>query len=590
MKLANLRGFNALGLIAIGIVGGVLVTAGVLVGANSMQSNEKESSYSPPSVSAQNSERIDISVDSVADLAQLQTDLKRTAALHRLVTAADESDLLSMLEHSKNIESERLRRAVEIGAVRKLAESSPQLAVAQLANLAGENHEELVAAIYGSWAESSLEDAVVQASGLDATMKQAALRSIVSARSDLSIDERLAIAKRLGGERYAIDLSNRETANQAIDDPESAWNSFVNDESSDLSQTEHLIEVAEIWISQEGIRVIDRVSESLSTPVVRDAVVTSVLHNITPNDPASAFRQALSLKSSSRELALTTIAEVWSASSPAEALMAVMAVETDSERELLQQTVLQTWAAVDPNALLDAIEQLPEAIRVLATEAAMFAIARISPDQATRFLAEVTDRDVRDQLAKEIAAYWSESDVASALDWALNDEFATDVLQAEVLMIVLADLATKDPDLAFRTARQQPVVLRGQYYRGLEVTVIQHLVETDIDKASSMLSEIRSEGLTIPHAYSEVGRAMVRNGDIDQALKLGERLSGRRQSNYNGSLMYQGALVNPESLLEAIEGLPTDELKLQAVRGLNRFNPQTKALSDEQLEYANSFL
>lgn len=590
MKLANLRGFNALGLIAIGIVGGVLVTSGVLVGANTMQSNEKVSSYSPPSVSAQNSERIDISVDSVADLAQLQTDLKRTAALHRLVTAADESDLLSMLEHSKNIESERLRRTVEIGAVRKLAESSPQLAVAQLANLAGENHEELVAAIYGSWAESSLEDAVVQASGLDTTMKQAALRGIVSARSDLSIDERLAIAERLGGERYAIDLSNRETANQAIDDPESAWNSFVNDEFSDLSQTEHLIEVAETWIDQEGIGVIDRISESLSTPEVRDAVVISVLHNITPNDPASAFRQALSLKSSSRELALTTIAEIWSASSPTEALMAVIAVEKDSERELLQQTVLQAWAAVDPNALLDAIEQLPEAIRALATEAAMFAIARISPDQAKRFLAVVTDREVRDQLAKEIATYWSESDVASALDWALNDEFATDVLQAEVLMIVLADLATKDPDLAFETARQQPVVLRGQYYRGLEVTVIEHLVETNIDKAYALLSDIRSEGLTIPHAYSEVGRAMVRNGDIDKALKLGERLSGRSRSNYNGSLMYQWALVNPETLLDSIEGLPTDELKLQAVRGLNRFNPQTKALSDEQLEYANSFL
>lgn len=590
MKLANLRDFNALGLIAIGIVGGALVTSGVLVGANSMQSNEKESSYSPPSASAQNSERIDISVDSVADLAQLQTDLKRTAALHRLVTAADESDLLSMLEHSKNIESERLRRAVEIGAVRKLAESNPQLAVAQLANLAGENHEELVAAIYGSWAESSLEEAVVQASALDARMKQAALRGIVSARSDLSFDERLAIAKRLGGEQHAIDISNRETANQAIDDPESAWNSFVNDEFSDLSQTEHLIEVAEIWINQEGIGVIDRISESLSTSAVRDAVVISVLHNITPNDPASAFRQALSLKSSSRELALTTIAEIWSASSPTEALMAVMAVEKDSERELLQQTVLQAWAAVDPNALLDAIEQLPEAIRALATEAAMFAIARISPDQAKKFLADVTDREVRDQLAKEIATYWSESDVASALDWALNDEFATDVLQAEVLMIVLADLATKDPDLAFETARQQPVVLRGQYYRGLEVTVIEHLVETNIDKAYALLSDIRSEGLTIPHAYSEVGRAMVRNGDIDKALKLGERLSGRSRSNYNGSLMYQWALVNPETLLDSIEGLPTDELKLQAVRGLNRFNPQTKALSDEQLEYANSFL
>ena len=144
--------------------------------------------------------------------------------------------------------------------------------------------------------------------------------------------------------------------------------------------------------------------------------------------------------------------------------------------------------------------------------------------------------------------------------------------------------------MAFQTARDQPIVLRGQHYRGLEVTVIQQLVEHDIDAAMEMLAQIRNEGLTVAHAYSEVGRAFIRNGEFDRALKLGERLSERGQRNYNGALMYQWALTEPESLFSAIEGLPNDLIREQAARGLMRYNPETYALSDEQLQQIAAYL
>ena len=205
-------------------------------------------------------------------------------------------------------------------------------------------------------------------------------------------------------------------------------------------------------------------------------------------------------------------------------------------------------------------------------------------------MADLTDRELVDKLSKEIATHWSEQDAHAALDWVLTNEFPTNVIQAEALMIVLANLASEDPELAFQTAREQPIVLRGQFYRGLEVTVIQHLVETDIDAAKAMLSQIRNEGLTVAHAYSEVGRAYIRNGEFDQALKLGERLSERGQRNYYGSLMYQWALSDPESLFAALEGLPSEQIKDQAARGLVRYNPETYALNDEQLEQLKTYL
>jgi len=220
----------------------------------------------------------------------------------------------------------------------------------------------------------------------------------------------------------------------------------------------------------------------------------------------------------------------------------------------------------------------------------MLAIASISPEEAVSFLTDIEDDDLRIKLAKEIATNWSEQDPHAALDWVLNEAFTTDVQQAETLMLVLANLATNDPELAFKTARDQPIVLRGVHYRGMEVTVIQNLVDMNIDKALAMLSDIRREGLTIPHAYGEVGRAMIRDGQYDRALALGQKLGESRRRNYNTELMYQWAMSDPETLFDALEGLPSDQLKNQAARGLVRYNPDTKALSSAQMEQVGKFL
>ncbi len=263
--------------------------------------------------------------------------------------------------------------------------------------------------------------------------------------------------------------------------------------------------MASEWLLQEGISVIDQISESLTDTVVRDAVIMSALHRIAQDDPRAALIEALQLTSDSRELALQTIAEVWVRIDPQAALAEIATMESGKTLKLLQESVLTAWAENDPNALLEALALVPEHLRAMAKEEAMLAIARVSPDEAVSFLSDIEDDNLRIKLAKEIAKYWSEQDPHAALDWVLNETFTTDVQQAETLMIVLASLAINDPELAFKTARDQPIVLRGALYRGMEVTVIQHLVETDIDQALAMLSDIRREGLTVTHALARSG-------------------------------------------------------------------------------------
>ena len=375
----------------------------------------------------------------------------------------------------------------------------------------------------------------------------------------------------------------------AREDPEIAWEVLTSNQSN-IASFESLLKVAQIWIEEGGISAIDQISASLSDITVRDAIVVSVLQNIALDDPQSALQQALELKGASRGLALQAIIEVWATADPQAALASVSILESRSDRKTLQESILRVWAIVDPQGLLSTVESLPENLRMFGLEVALIALSKEMPEEAVRLMADLTDRDLLDKLSKEIATHWSEQDPRAALEWVLANEFPTNVIQAEALMIVLGNLTKVDPDLAFQTARDQPIILRGQYYRGLEVTVIQQLVEHDIDAAMEMLAQIRNEGLTVAHAYSEVGRAFIRNGEIDRALKLGERLSERGQRNYNGALMYQWALTEPESLFSAIEGLPNDLIREQAARGLMRYNPETYALSDEQLHQIAAYL
>lgn len=380
--------------------------------------------------------------------------------------------------------------------------------------------------------------------------------------------------------------SSTASAYESLDDK---WEALVAGQSN-IAQIEMLLRHAQIRLEKDGIKVIDQFSQTLTDTTVHDAVIAYALQDIAQTDPKTALQQALELRGPAREFVLQTIVEIWASADPQSALAGVSNLESWTERQALQESVLRVWANVDPRGLLDGIELLPEDLRQLGMEQALLAISRESPREAIELMADSSDRDLIDKLSKEIATHWSEQDPHAALDWVLTNEFPTNVIQAEALMIVLANLASEDPELAFSTARGQPIVLRGQFYRGLEVTVIQNLVETDIDAAKAMLSQIRNEGLTVAHAYSEVGRAYVRNGEFDQALKLGERLSERGQRNYYGSLMYQWAQSDPESLFAALEGLPSDQMRDQAARGLVRYNSETYALNDEQLQHLQTYL
>lgn len=530
------------------------------------------------------------SVQTLKDILSLRTNFERQVALYGLLANANETRLLEHLNESKGIESSEFRNLTERVVFQRLAVLNPPRALDEVNTLPVNRHEDLISTIFEELSLADLDEAKSYALQLDPALKHAALRGILKSRHKHADNTLLDIARQLDQETLAENFLAQAVAFSAHEDPAAAWSQIVFDGQPNMSQTEFLINVATEWLFQDGIAVIDQISESLKVEVVRDTVITAALHQIAQHDPRAALLEATKLTSKSRELVLRTIAQVWATIDPETALASIETMEIGKTLALLQESVIAAWAIDDPTGLLEVLSTVPEHFQGLAKEKALLAIARVSSEKAVSYLADLEDDDLRMKLAKEIATYWSEQDPHAALDWVLQENFTTNVQQAETLMIVLGSLAMKDPELAFQTARDQPIVLRGQYYRGMEVTVIQNLVETNIDQALAMLPDIRSAGLTQTHAYSEVGRAMIRDGQYDRALKLGERLSERGRKNYNGSLMYQWAMSNPETLFENLDKLPSDQLKDQAARGLVRYNQETKALDSQQMEHVASFL
>jgi len=138
----------------------------------------------------------------------------------------------------------------------------------------------------------------------------------------------LGIAKDLNQETYVVNYLAEAIAFSAFEDPALAWSRIVFDSRPNLAQTEFLIQIASEWLLQEGISVIDQISESLTNTVVREAVIMSALHRIAQDDPRAALIEALQLTSDSRELALRTIAEVWARIEPQAALAEIATMES----------------------------------------------------------------------------------------------------------------------------------------------------------------------------------------------------------------------------------------------------------------------
>lgn len=525
------------------------------------------------------------SIDNLYGVSQLDSDFARTVALHRILIDATPSDLHQLIEQSMEIAPKSRQYSTQEAIFQRYTMINPANALLRIDELPGNRHEPLVSVVFSEWSQLDLDKAVAKARQLEGSKKLAALHGILQSRDDLSEDLRLGIARDIGNEQFAIDFLTQSQMSESIEDPQSTWNMLVNDDHDDIAQVAMLVEIAQKWVEQSGFSALQEINESLSNWQSRMAILGSVVHRLAQSDPEGLFAEVLNYDNDRGNFIATTLVQAWVGSDPHAALDAVVSVESEGLRRTLLESIVNRWAYSDPHAVLEAIELFPEETRNMGRRTAIIAMARSSPEEAATLMSTVSGNNTRWDVARSIAGSWSRQDVYGALDWVLGSPDVQS-MQNRLLEVVLNELTRVDPQLAMETALQQPI---SGDQRGLESVVIARLANIDMQKAIEMLSHVR-DGQTKSAAYASVGSALARNGDIDKALRLAGSLSEQMQSYYYQSVVNAWGRRDPQDLLASMDRLPSPQVKSRAAMTMLFNSRWQRDLTEEQLDYARSFL
>lgn len=534
-------------------------------------------------------------IRSIDDLNDIKSSFERGLALRNLLANSTESQVAEFFRQTLELPPTNTAHVWQVAVVQRFAHINPRRALSVVLELDTQQYNiwQFVPSVFREWVHSDLDGAVAHARTLDENWKDSALNVIVQERRDLSEEILLAIARDLGNEQVAISAITQQKIVEAIGDPERAWNELAVELQDDMDHMWIIARVATAWVEQSGLSVLDQISQSITNLNMRQHIVHSALRTAANADPAGAFRYALTIENDQYNRSLTGVVDAWAGLDPHAALAAVSEVDRRTLRRQLEESVVGTWAYNKPSAVLESVSSLPEHVQPTAISIALRGIARNSPEEAAQFVGTLESGPTRMAAASSVADAWMNQDHEEALDWILNDP-VNEEITSQLLQNVLWDLTRIDPNLAMEAALAQPISAddnqmgRGSGM-GLELVVVSNLVHSDLDKAIELLPQVR-EGATRQSAYQAVTSAMIRDGQIDEALGMVRQVPESDRTALYMALASAWAGSDPKGLLNSMDRLPSKEVKSRAAMTLVSHNRFQKSLTEEQLEKAKKFL
>ncbi len=551
-----------------------------------VQSSPAEASNAPPK----------FAVRSLDEIAGMKSPSEQQLALRVLLTDLDEAQVTYLLTESWDVLDEADRYELQFAMIQRLAQQNPSRALSISLEMESDyNTGQFVASIFREWAHSNLDEAVSRARTLDQFLKSSAVRAIVAERTDLSEGTIRAIARDLGNEQIATSVIVQRKIEEAIDDPERAWNELAVDLQDDLSNSRTISRVAFAWVKESGLGVLDQVYRSLTNAQTRRYVISNVLGDVARTDPEGAFNHALTIESDPHNSIVTIIASTWADSDPRSALTAAMGIEKESVRKDVVESVIRSWAWDEPRAVLEGVNALPVEFQKFASTTALGNMADESPEEAAAIVAAMESGTVKTASANNVVSNWALSDPAAALEWILNEP-SIEEIRTELLSSIMYFLVSADPELALSTALAQPIDedesgigMFGPAGVGMEYRVISTLVFTDVDKAIELLPQVR-EGPTKFMSFETVARFLMRNDEVDKAFNIVLQSPASDREKMYQALSSSWAMTDPKAMLESMDRFPSKDSKSRAAALLVTNDRYSKTLSDEEIEQARKYL
>ena len=545
---------------------------------------QSEGQHSSTKVADVTSIKSTIEVGKFKEIFKHRNVFEQNNALYSTISSASVGDLRDWWIQSKNIEQRSHREIAQDAILRHLTVKNPQEALRYLEDVSIFESDALLRTVFSEWSISQLDEAIEVATTLSVPRRKVALQAILETRDDLSEGDLRSIAKQLDGEDIYLKLVSNTKASKSIAEPKESWNILLNDDVDDVLQLESLATVAEAWRAQIGFDVLATIFLEVDDYWIQH----HLLEAIAQIDPAGALDYSLKIREENEQSYLPhRILRMWARTDAQEALAAVSTFAPSALTSDFENEIARTWAQTKPNEMIANIEAISEENRVWPLMEAFSNIAKQDPKDALAKLSMVENfvgntSTIIDSIVRE----WSNQEPETATDWVLNNYTMEDPQRGALLESVLRSLARQNPTRAFELAIEQPAQRRGL---GLDYLVIREITrQGDIELATKLLPRVNENSKTL--IFGDVSAAMVREGQTNKALELGQELEESNQPNYYQRVMVNWASYSPKNLYESLEDLPTSSLKSKAAYQLITANRSEPVLTDEQIKRLRTFL
>ena len=538
-------------------------------------------------------------VVSLADTLKFESDFDQTVALYNLLAGADEKLVKDLLVQTQDISHESQRHAAISIIYARYAAINPKNALEHAQNSDDIDIGIPLINIFQHWSRSNLSQASEAIKSLDPQLQRSAVETILYARDDLTIEQRIALLDDLDMADVNADLRNTLVLQSAREDPRSAWQealSVIDQEAltpKDIRQGEVdidlLRQLSSMWIEQGGSDAVEEMYYSIENNPNLAGLGGIVIYALLEQDPAAAL---LFLKEHpgvehAEELTYVAVAS-YAQQDPEEALEAYLEIEWRTGSSFrVPHRLVEALAEKDPVALLQRSGSLPREIRSAARREAIQAIAREDHKQAITYVDSLEAGPVARNLKYQIARVWSDDDPVAALEWVMEAGKTEDPGHQRYIVDrmsrVMSRIAEETPEKLLQIAYKQEDSVREH----MVDRALRDIVRKDSDLAIRHLSELKGEAQI--ETTLSVGRILAyKNPEL--ALSLASILPKDQQVDYESTVVSSGSYDNPHKMYDLIVNATPKRWHSKAALSLLLSNRNQGFLTNSQVEILKSRL
>lgn len=444
---------------------------------------------------------------SISEVLSLPSFFAQSEALHSLAGRANRIELQQLLKQAAVVINAQQRENLLQIIIARLTEIDPQTA-ANIAIEAYQNkHYSLLSQTYRHWAKVDLDAATASANNIkNNNLQSVAAQGVISVINVNDIQQVTEISKRLGIEASNEQYVSNALIEKATQDPETAMQDALRMDSGyeRNSALQGIIDTWAIQDPQQAFSYVERIADNR----IRQQLLETVLYRWAETDPLAAYEVLQTLPNAGSTSNINyTVFTYLANENPKEALSIIENIPSSRNRVDAYNATIQSWAASDAQAAAD-------------------------------FVAQLDNKQLKQQLAPTIIQYLSTQSPDEALTWAREQDPTG---QLYLQNTVVSQIATTNPERALQIAlsAQQPV-LRQQ----LIVTVIDNLSYSNPERAAGMIDQLPYADVNAETINSVVYNWA--NSDPDAAISWVNSKSGQVRDDGMISIGSQLASVNPD--------------------------------------------